>query len=85
MDHILKQLRAQLDAAETALVEKELRSTAGLPWAVFGHGGPGRHELHGDGAQGAVHMYNGVPLTAVHDNTVAVAFINSMAGASSQS
>ena len=82
MDHVLKQLRAQLDAAETALVGKELRRTPDYPGLSLPTGG-----LAGTNSTAtelrALFICAMVPLTAVHGNTVAVDFINSMAGASS--
>ena len=81
MDHVLKQLRAQLDAAETAQVEGELRRTPDYPGLSLPMGG-----LAGKNSSAtelrSLFICALVPLSAVHGNRTAVAFIHSMAGAS---
>ena len=81
MDHVLKQLRAQLDAAETARVQGELRRTPEYPGLSLPTGG-----LAGTNSSAtelrALFICALVPLTAVHGNRTAVAFIHSMAGTS---
>ena len=76
----MKHLQAQLDAAQTALVDEELRRMPDYPGQSLPTGGLAGTDSTATELR-ALFICALVPFTAVHGNTVAVAFINSMAGA----
>ena len=80
MDHVLKQVRAQLSTAETALVDAALRRVPVYPGLSLPTGGLAATNSSATELR-ALFICALVPLTAVHGNGTVIAFIRSMAGA----